>query len=58
MQTNSFWLTYVSISSQLQNDDAADEANSYNTLLSNVNPLDVKKMAGKHLSGNIISGCF
>jgi len=50
MQTNSFWLGYLS--GQLQTGDNLDEVNGYNGLLNNVSPADVKEMAGQYISGN------
>jgi zinc protease len=49
LKTNNFWLGYLN--GQLQNGEALNEVNKYNTLLDKVTPGDVKTMAGKYLSG-------
>jgi zinc protease len=50
LKTNNFWLNYLT--GQLQNGLDLNQLNNYNYLLDTVKPEDVKKMAGKYLSGD------
>ncbi|MBS1502644.1 MAG: insulinase family protein, partial [Bacteroidetes bacterium] len=49
LQTNNFWLNYIS--GQLQDGGSLNEVNSYGTQLNQVSPADVKAVAGQYLSG-------
>jgi len=49
LQTNSFWLNYIT--GQLQDNNSVDEVNNYKTVLDQVSPTDVKGMANSCLSG-------
>ncbi|HEX3386964.1 MAG TPA: insulinase family protein, partial [Mucilaginibacter sp.] len=49
LKTNNFWLGYLN--GQLQNGEALNEVNKYDTLLDKVTPGDVKTMTGKYLGG-------
>jgi zinc protease len=49
LQTNSFWLNYIT--GQLQDNNSLDEVNRYGAQLGQVNPADVKAMANSCLSG-------
>lgn len=50
MQTNSFWLNYIS--GQLQDGDSLDEVNHYNGMLDQVSAADLKAVAKQYLSGS------
>jgi len=49
MQTNSFWLTYLT--GQLQNQDDLHQFDSYPAIMSNISVKEVQELAVKYLSG-------